>query len=647
MKNSFSTFGDSAMRYLIPGKYFSTLFLITLVILTKAPAQTADQLPVIDMSNIKFASRITDSSAMVMTKEKPAPAELNSLKYAYPFKDKIQSSLVPKTVVLEFKLMNPSADPAAIYFYPGRFFDKIDIYKSVSGSTPVLQPKIHPEARNKISYRRISMAANESASFYVILHQVKTFNNRVKPSLINDIYINSFIINEESDRANFRLYTYLLCGLLLMMIFFSLINYSLGGNKEFLYYACYAFFLCMLFFLKAYFGLQSNQFNFIYEGPLDFILFSAGHLFYFLFLRHFLDTKHQHSFVNKICTVGVYALVISIILYSVFHFFTLSFLPEYYLENVLKILLLALAAFFIFYASKKREDKILGYLGWGNALLFIFSLLSLLFIFIGQDKLKMPGILINAGFYYQLGILLELIFFLAGLSYKNKHQIIEQTRERERLKAENQMKEYEKELAVLKAQEEERSRISLDMHDELGSGMTAIRLMRELAKTKMKEDSPAEIDRISESANDVLNKMNDIIWSMNSGNDTLGNLISYIRIYSMEYLENTHINCNVIIPPVIEEKEITGDKRRNVFLCIKETLNNSLKYSAASEIVVTIEATDNLTIQVHDNGKGIDMHKLRQFGNGLKNIQKRMSSVGGSFSIENKNGTLTILTLPL
>ena len=83
------------------------------------------------------------------------------------------------------------------------------------------------------------------------------------------------------------------------------------------------------------------------------------------------------------------------------------------------------------------------------------------------------------------------------------------------------------------------------------------------------------------------------------------------------------------------------------FLCVKETLNNSLKYSAASEIVVTIEVTDHLTIYVHDNGKGIDMQKLRQFGNGLKNIQKRMSSVGGSFSIENKNGTLITLTLPL
>src|SRR5688572_9497399 len=126
MKNSFSTFGDSAMRYMIPGKYVSTLFLITLVILTKAPAQTADELPVLDISKVKFAIRITDSSAMVMTKEKPDPAELNSLKYAYPFKDKIQSPQVPNTVVLQFKLINPSAGPAAIYFYPGRFFDKID-----------------------------------------------------------------------------------------------------------------------------------------------------------------------------------------------------------------------------------------------------------------------------------------------------------------------------------------------------------------------------------------------------------------------------------------------------------------------------------------------------------------------------------------
>ena len=226
-------------------------------------------------------------------------------------------------------------------------------------------------------------------------------------------------------------------------------------------------------------------------------------------------------------------------------------------------------------------------------------------------------------------------------------QIIEQTRERERLKAENQLKEYEKQLAVLTAQKEERSRISLDMHDELGSGMTAIRLMSELARAKMKENSPVEIDRISDSANDVLNKMNAIIWSMNSGNDTLDNLVSYIRIYALEYFENTPIKCTVNTPEHIEATELSGDKRRNVFLCVKETLNNALKHSSASEIIIDIQTNHDLVIRIHDNGKGIDMQNLRQFGNGLKNIQKRMETIEGSFAIENKNGTTTTITLPL
>ena len=120
------------------------------------------------------------------------------------------------------------------------------------------------------------------------------------------------------------------------------------------------------------------------------------------------------------------------------------------------------------------------------------------------------------------GLFLELVFFLMALNYKNRRQLIAQARETERLKAENLMKEYEKELAVFKAQQQERERISADMHDELGSGMTAIRLMSEIARNKMKEETPVEIEKISQSADEVLNKMNAIIWSMNSGNDTTG-----------------------------------------------------------------------------------------------------------------------------
>ena len=250
-------------------------------------------------------------------------------------------------------------------------------------------------------------------------------------------------------------------------------------------------------------------------------------------------------------------------------------------------------------------------------------------------------------FYYEIGILLELLFFLQALSYKNRRQLIEETKEKERLIAANKVMEYEKELAVLKAQQEERERISVDMHDELGSGMTVIRLMSEIAKNKMKDHAPAEIEKISDSANEVLNKMNAIIWSMNSSNDTLDNLIYYIRTYALEYFENTPIQCEVNIPNEIGQQEVTGNKRRSAFLSVKEALNNVLKHSNASKVTIDITITQNLRIQIQDNGKGIDPTRLRQFGNGLKNMAKRMESIGGTFKIEKNNGTLVTLELPL
>ncbi len=222
-----------------------------------------------------------------------------------------------------------------------------------------------------------------------------------------------------------------------------------------------------------------------------------------------------------------------------------------------------------------------------------------------------------------------------------------EARERERLKAKDRMNEYEKEIAVYKAQQGERERISADMHDELGSGMTAIRLMSEIARNKMKEQTPVEIERISQSADEVLNKMNAIIWSMNSSNDTIDNLVSYIRSYALEYFDNTPIACKITTPEYIEPAELAGDKRRNIFLSVKETLNNSLKHSKASEICIDFKIGKTLTITIADNGAGIDFQKIRQFGNGLKNISKRIESIGGTYKIENNHGTTSTINLPL
>jgi signal transduction histidine kinase len=219
------------------------------------------------------------------------------------------------------------------------------------------------------------------------------------------------------------------------------------------------------------------------------------------------------------------------------------------------VLLLLITFTFIIYSFRHSKDKQLRYLFWGNLCLFVFSVLSQSAILLDTIVRKLPGIFQSSLFYYEIGLFLELAFFLMALNYKNRRQLIAHARERERLKAENVMQEYEKELAVFKAQQQERERISADMHDELGSGMTAIRLMSEIARNKMKDDTPVEIEKISQSADEVLNKMNAIIWSMNSGNDTLDNLVSYIRAYALEYFENTPVHCRVNTPDKIEPRE--------------------------------------------------------------------------------------------
>jgi len=131
---------------------------------------------------------------------------------------------------------------------------------------------------------------------------------------------------------------------------------------------------------------------------------------------------------------------------------------------------------------------------------------------------------------------------------------------------------------------------------------------------------------------------------MSSSNDSLGNMIAYIRSYALEYFEDTGVNCRIDIPDNLPNIEVIGEIRRNVFLVVKEALNNILKHSKATEVQITLaREADELCLYIQDNGIGIDMDTLRQFGNGLKNMKKRMADVDIEFSIENKEGTLVTL----
>lgn len=208
---------------------------------------------------------------------------------------------------------------------------------------------------------------------------------------------------------------------------------------------------------------------------------------------------------------------------------------------------------------------------------------------------------------------------------------------------------YERERAL----EQERNRISRDMHDDLGADLTNIVILSKIARQtiKPKVEERDAIDRIEHAANDVINKMNEIIWALNPSNDTLSNLIAYLHRYLKENLENAQIEFEVTIPSRIPNVHLKAGYRRNIFLVVKESVHNAVKHAAAGMIKTDILLPDKKTLKIiiTDNGSGFNVSERTGSGNGLLNMKKRMHEINGVYTIESTigKGTTVILEVPL
>jgi signal transduction histidine kinase len=402
-----------------------------------------------------------------------------------------------------------------------------------------------------------------------------------------------------------------------------------------------------MFFLLAFTYRSPSWFSYCFEAYIDFMLMCIGTFFYIAFLKQFIDSKKSFPTIHKLVSFEQATIIVSVLWFSFEYFFTNNFQLQMAIENLTKLVWLIITVLFIIVAFRTR-DRLLRFLAMGHSFLLLLGGTSFFIIlFKPAWAQKLPDVFGTALFYIEVGITIELVFFLGALAFKNRNDIIEKTREGERLKILSERQDMEKQLAVFSAKQEERNRISADMHDELGSAVTAIRLMSEIVKHKMKDNTLPEIERISSSASDLIGNMNTLIWTMKSENDTLESLVAYLRTYAFDFFENTPIECHVKMPPLFRHVELTGERRRNIFLTIKETLNNILKHSQAKDVTISFEINDNFLIRISDNGVGIHFDKLRQFGNGLKNMKKRIEGISGNYTIGNNDGpgTTTLIEL--
>jgi signal transduction histidine kinase len=214
-----------------------------------------------------------------------------------------------------------------------------------------------------------------------------------------------------------------------------------------------------------------------------------------------------------------------------------------------------------------------------------------------------------------------------------------------RRKLEKQMVVLEKQQAV----EKERTRIATDIHDDLGSGLSRIHYLGETirAKKMQKESILPEVEKISRFSDEMVDKMNEIIWALNEKNDTLEATVSYIRSFAVEYLSENNLESNISVPENIPYFIVKGETRRNVFLTVKECLHNIVKHAGATQATIDVQVNRDIVITITDNGKGINWDKMRPFSNGMLNIKKRMQETGGTVEFKTDRGTMVILKAPL
>ena len=195
-------------------------------------------------------------------------------------------------------------------------------------------------------------------------------------------------------------------------------------------------------------------------------------------------------------------------------------------------------------------------------------------------------------------------------------------------------------IAALKNQEDqfqllekERIRISGDMHDEIGSGITHIALLSELMQTQQHGETvlKKDINTIAVSARRLVQTMSEIIWALNPQNDTMENLLAYTREQSQLYFESMEVRFDIDFPDIIPDVKLTNAQRRNLYLVTREALNNAMKHSEATAITLTLAISGKeYCFKVADDGKGISHKSNKPGNNGLLNMKKRMEDINGT-----------------
>ncbi|MGC4023108.1 MAG: triple tyrosine motif-containing protein [Cyclobacteriaceae bacterium] len=196
---------------------------------------------------------------------------------------------------------------------------------------------------------------------------------------------------------------------------------------------------------------------------------------------------------------------------------------------------------------------------------------------------------------------------------------------------------YRYRLNQILLQERMRSKISTDLHDDIGSTLSSISILGDLVLQKTSDDSASTmVKEIRDNAQVLMEKMDDIVWGINPENDSLEKLLLRIKRFASQLFEAKNIEYSIDVQEHLQQIKLPMDHRQHIYLILKEAINNLVKHAQCNKAAIKVCVDNNfLVVLVSDNGKGYDIDSNHN-GNGIRSIKKRSESMRAELTLRSK-----------
>ena len=206
-----------------------------------------------------------------------------------------------------------------------------------------------------------------------------------------------------------------------------------------------------------------------------------------------------------------------------------------------------------------------------------------------------------------------------------------------------------------------RNKIAGDLHDDIGSTLSSIRMYSDIVSEQIQNKNPESIpllQKMSDNSKEMIENMSDIVWAIKPTNDNFKNIESRMFNFAVELCNAKNIRLIMQKNVTLESIKIPMEQRRDLYLIFKEAINNSVKYSTCTQIEVKFKKIGNiLEMHIIDNGTGFDTNILGNAdeidrgrnGNGLNNLRSRALKHKGVLQVNSSvgNGTTILLVMPI